>query len=84
MATCAVAIQQSDGSYVLQIDPSITDVTTCSYVVQSGADVANSLLTMSAEDGGLISAGMVSVWATAWGIVQLARVIRGGSENEVA
>lgn len=84
MATCAVAVQQSDGSYTLTLAPSITDVSTCAYVVQSGADVANSLLMMSAEDGALVSVGMVSTWAAAWGILQVARVIRGGSTNEAA
>lgn len=81
MTTCAIAVQQPDGSYFLKLDPSITDVSTCSYVVQSGADIANSLFNLSAEDGGLISAGLVSVWMAAWGIRAIVSVIRG-SENE--
>jgi hypothetical protein len=82
--TCAIAEQQLDGSYLLKLAPAVTDVTTCSYVVQSGADIANSLFTMSAEDGGLISAGIVSVWSAAWGIKAILQIVKGSSENEKA
>ena len=81
MATCAVAVQQADGSYLLSLDPSVTDVTTCSYVVQSGADLGNSLLTMSVTDGLLISGAMVGVWGAAWCVTAIVRVIRG-NQNE--
>lgn len=83
MATCAVAVLQPDGSYFLKIDPSVTDVSTCSYVVQSGADIANSLFSMSAEDGSLVSVGIVSVWAAAWGIKAVITVVKGGSNEAV-
>lgn len=82
MATCAIAIQQPDGSYFLKLDPSETNVSTCTYVVQSGADIANSIFNMSAEDGGLISAGLVSVWMAAWGIKAILAVINGSTGNE--
>lgn len=77
-----MAVAQLDGSFFLKLDPSVTDVTTCTYVVQSGADVANSILNMSAEDGGLISAGLVSCWMAAWGIKAILAVINGSSGNE--
>ncbi|NMM27829.1 MAG: hypothetical protein HHJ12_11225 [Glaciimonas sp.] len=83
MATCAIAVLQPDGSYFLKIDPSVSDVTACTYVVQSGADVANSILSMSAEDGSLISVGLVSVWAAAWGMKAVINVVKGSSNETV-
>lgn len=71
MATCAVAVQQADGSYSLSLDPLVTDVTTCTYVVQSGSDLGNSLLTLSVLNGSVISGAMVLVWVAAWGIRQV-------------
>lgn len=82
MSTCAVAVQQTDGSYFLKLDPSITDVSTCTYVVQSGADIGNSLFSMSAEDGGLISVGIISCWSVAFGIKAVISVIKGSGSNE--
>lgn len=83
MATCAIAVLQPDGSYFLKINPSVIDVSTCSYVVQSGADIGNSLFSMSAEDGSLISAGLVSVWAAAWGIKAIINVVKGSTNETV-
>jgi hypothetical protein len=82
MPTCVQAVQQADGSLALVLDPSATDVTTCSYVVQTGPEVASSLVALSVDDGALISASIVSVWAAAWGVRNLIDVVRGSSEDE--
>lgn len=83
MATCAIAVLQADGSYLLAIDPSVTNISTCTYVVESGADIANSILNMSAEDGGLISGGLITVWVAAWGVRQIIAIFnQGSSSNE--
>ena len=81
MATCAVAVIQSDGSYGLKLDPSITDVSTCSYVVQSGADVAGSLLMMSATDGATYSAAIVALWIGAWIFKMLIKTLQGDTNE---
>lgn len=81
MAVCAHIVTLSDGSQVLALDPASADVATCAYVVQSGFDVSNNFLAMTAEDGGIFSAGLISVWFAAWGLRQIITVVRGGSEE---
>lgn len=80
MAACAQAIQQPDGKLVLVLDPVATDLSTCPYVVQSGAEVANSLFSLTAEDGAYLSTGIVACWATAWCLKAIIHVVRGSSE----
>jgi hypothetical protein len=77
VAICGKAVLQADGSYLLGFDPSVQDVTTCQYVVESGADVSNNFLQMSAEDGAVYSAGLISVWAAAWAFRGVIDVIKG-------
>lgn len=79
MAACIKAVQQPDGSLVLRLDPTATDLSTCQYVVQSGAELANSLFSLSAEDGSYISAMIVSVWAAAWGVRAVINVVQNHS-----
>lgn len=81
MATCAVAVQQANGSYALFIDPSVTDVSTCSYVVQSGPDIANSLLTMSVQDGAIYGSAISGVFIAAWCFTAISRALKGGSNE---
>lgn len=79
MPICAVTVLQPDGSLLLALDPAVSDVSTCAYVVQSGAEVGGSILSLSIEDGGLISAGIVSCWALAWGIKSIINIVKGSS-----
>lgn len=80
MAACAQAVQQPDGSLVLKLEPTATDLSTCQYVVQSGAELSNSLFSMTASDGALVSSGIVGVWAAAFGIRSIIDTIRGSSK----
>jgi len=80
MAACAQAVQQPDGTLVLKLDPTATDLSTCPYVVQSGAEVANSLFSLTPKEGGLLSAGIISCWVAAYGIRSIINVIRGSTE----
>jgi len=80
MAACAQAVQQPDGTLVLRLEPTATDLSTCQYVVQSGAELANSLFSMTAADGALVSTGIISVWVAAFGIRSIINVVRGSSE----
>lgn len=82
MAACAKAVQQPDGTLVLQLDPTAQDLTACAYVVESGAELSNSFLTMSAADGATYGGEVVAVWMAAFIIRVIARVIRQGSSNE--
>lgn len=70
-----------DGTYVrvLVVDPHVADLSTCAYVAQSGAEVANSLFSMTAADGGMLSGMIVAVWAGAFGIRQIINIVRGST-----
>lgn len=80
MPICARGVTQPDGTIGLVLDPTAPDLSKCPYVVQSGAEVANSLFSLSAEDGSLISVAIVSTWAVAWMAKALIKVVKGSSE----
>lgn len=81
MPACARAVQQADGSLALVLDPSATDLSTCAYVVQTGAELGNSLVSFSASDGALLSSGVISCWVAAYGIRSLIEVIKGSTHE---
>ncbi|MGZ8287956.1 MAG: hypothetical protein ACXWU7_02085, partial [Telluria sp.] len=81
MSVCARALLQPDGSYLLALDPTATDLTACTYVVQSGEDLSNSFTMMTAEDGGYFSAGLVTCWMTAYGIKAIIKILKGSSNE---
>ena len=82
MPVCARAVPQPDGTLLLVLDPAATNLTTCAYVVETGPDISNSFLLMSAEDGGFFSAGLVTCWMTAYGIRSVISIVKGSSTNE--
>lgn len=65
---------------VLMVDPSVSNLSACTYVAQSGAEMASSLYSLSAADGGYLSAMIITVWSAAYGIRQVINVIRGSTE----
>lgn len=76
MPVCARAIEQPDGSYLLGLDPTETNVTTCPYVVTTGAESGfASLFDLTPEEASLIAAAIALVWAIAWGFRLLGRHI---------
>lgn len=81
MAVCARGVQQPDGAVLLALDPTATDLTACAYVVESGMDISNSFLLMSAEDGAVFSGGVITCWFTAYVIRSIIFIIKG-STNE--
>lgn len=81
MASCARAVQQADGSFVLALDPTAPDLSACPYVVSSGAELANSLFSLTAEDGAYVSMLIVSVWAAAWAARAVINVVKQGSSE---
>lgn len=82
MASCARAVQQPSGAWVLELDPGATDLAACPYVVQSGAELGNNLLTMSVEDGAIASGMIVSCWMAAFGVKSVISIFRGSSKDE--
>jgi hypothetical protein len=68
MAVCAKAIQQADGTLLLALDPTRTDLSTCPYVVDDGASNAwRELGNMSIENAQQIGVLVGVLWAGAWG-----------------
>jgi hypothetical protein len=76
MGVCAKAVRQDDGTLLLALDPSVADISTCAYVVDSGASNAwRELGNMSIRDAELISLNVGWVWAVAWGWKAISRAI---------
>lgn len=76
MPICAKAYQNADGQLYLVLDPSAPDLSACPYVVESGAELANSLFSLTAEDGAGLAGSIVGVWAAAWCIRAVINVVR--------
>ncbi|GGC57789.1 hypothetical protein GCM10011396_00760 [Undibacterium terreum] len=84
MALCVSASTNPDGSLQLVPDPSKTDLGTCSYVLQSGAEVAeSSLANLTPAQGLEISMSVCALWALAWGIKQVAKTLKGIGNEEI-
>lgn len=79
MAICARGVTV-DGQVMLVIDPAAPDLSACPYVVMSGAEVANSLFSLTAADGGMLSGLIVGCWAAAFVIRSVINVIKGSTE----
>jgi hypothetical protein len=65
---------------VLMIDTSAMDVSTCQYVLQSGAEVANSPYSLSAADGAYLAGSVVGCWMAAYAVRVIINVIKGSTE----
>lgn len=67
MAVCAQAIQQADGSFLLALDPSVTNPSTCAYVVETGTEsLLGSVAALSLDDAQAIALAVCGLWAVAW------------------
>lgn len=81
MPVCAKGIQQPDGTILLALDPLAVNLTSCSYVVESGAELSNSLLSLTAQDGGIWAGGVITVWMAAYAIRSVISIIRGSTND---
>jgi len=83
MGVCAKAVRQDDGTLLLALDPSVTDTSTCAYVVETGASNAWSELgNMSIQNAELISVYVGVAWAVAWGFKAIGKSISLNEEKE--
>lgn len=80
MAICARGVTV-DGQVMLVIDPTAPDLSACPYVVMSGAEVANSLFSLSAVDGVMLSTLIVGCWAVAFVIRSVINVVKGSTQE---
>lgn len=82
MAICVKQTTVDTTPGVLQVDTSTTDLNSCAYVLQSGADYKNSqFLNLSIEDGAAIGGAIVACWTVAFCIRALINFIKE-SDNE--
>lgn len=83
MGVCAKTVRQDDGTLLLALDPSVTDTSTCAYVVETGASNAWSELgNMSIQNAELIGAYVGVVWALAFGFKAIRKSISVNEEKE--
>jgi hypothetical protein len=83
VAACAKLVLQSDGSYLVGVDPAITDLSTCAYVVETGGEFSlGSLMNLSPDDALVISVAVAGLWAVAWAFKQVIHAVNlNGNEN---
>jgi len=76
MPVCARTSTQPDGSLVLILDPTETNLSACPYAVSTGTE---SLLGQLAEiepgDALVISLHVAAVWAIAWGFRLITKAV---------
>jgi hypothetical protein len=83
MPVCARAIQQPDGTLVLALAPTVTDLSTCPYLVEDGASNAwRELGNMSIEDAQVIGVAVGLLWAGAWGFKAIRKAISLNPESD--
>lgn len=81
MPVCLKTVVLADGNTVLALDPAATNLTACTYVAETGAELGNSLFNLTAQDGGIWAGGVISVWIAAYGIRSIISIVRS-STNE--
>lgn len=85
MAVCAVAVQNSSGAYILQLDPARTDLSTCPYIIEDGSSNAwRELGNLTLDDAAVISTYVGVVWAIAFGMRLILRAMRSDEAPTVS
>lgn len=82
MPICAQAVQQGDGSYLLGLVPSETNLTACPYVVETGSEyLSGPMPALTPAEGSAIAMAIALLWASVWCIKVLARSLFTGDSN---
>lgn len=84
MPVCARAVQQPDGTLLLALDPTNTNLSTCAYVVEDGASNAwRELGSLSLQDAQTVGFSVGLFWVGAWAFKTIGRAIPSyDSESE--
>lgn len=83
MPVCVKAIPQPDGSLVLALDPTSTNLASCPYVVESGASNAwRELSNLSVSDAQQLGLAIGLFWSIAWVFKTLGKSIPATTERE--
>jgi len=77
MAICVKQTNIDANTGILQVDTATTDLNSCAYVLQTGAEYKNSqFLNLSIEDGAAIGSAIVACWTIAFCIRALINFIK--------
>lgn len=80
MSICASAVNNSDGTQSIVLQPSQTNLSQCSYAVMTGSEAVNTgLLQLTPDDALTLLVPICVVWATAWAFKQISKML-GESE----
>ena len=86
MPVCARAVAQPDGSFLLALDPAVTDTSTCAYVVETGGETGwLQLSNLDIPGAEVISACVAGLWGIAWAfkaVVKFLLTIPESDSNE--
>jgi hypothetical protein len=83
MSVCARAVQQPDGTLVLALAPTVTDLSTCPYLVEDGASNAwRELGNMSIENAHQIGMTFGLCLAVVWGFKIIRKSISINPESD--
>lgn len=78
MAVCAKAVQQADGTLLLALDPTNTNLSTCQYLVEdAGSSAWRELGAMTSQDAQTVALAVGTFWASAWVFKAVGRAIGG-------
>jgi hypothetical protein len=87
MPTCAelrlICVSGTCTQVVTPVQRSGVELSACPLVVESGAEYVARLkgpFYLTAEEGFLVSAGLISCWAAAYGVRSIIKIIKGSSE----
>lgn len=81
MAVCATTVNTPDG-LVFVLDPSVTNVNMCQYVLRTGEEASlDSLMSLSPADSAYLSMLVVGVWAVAWAIRAMIQASKGNTNE---
>ena len=84
MTTCLKTVNVN-GELLLAVDPSQTNFSACTYVVEDGANTGfNAMWNMTPAEALTISTSIAFLWALAWGFRAVARVLNDAGEQHAS
>lgn len=80
---CGYLVKQTDGTYLLGVDPAAADLSACAYIVEGGSgNNWRELGNMSIANAEQIGVAVGVVWAIAWGFRAIAKSLSNYESSE--
>lgn len=73
MSTCIKTYIYSGQTYLVVLNPQPTDITTCTMVLQSGAEIRNNPFLMTQTEATELGAAIALIWVTVGVLKMVAR-----------